>query len=413
MSNREFEIVVYGATSFVGQILCQYLAAEINYPDSSWAMAGRSESKLNQVRLSLGKPHEAIRYLVADAKDEGALRDMCKKARVVLSTVGPYALYGETLVKVCAETGTDYCDLTGEPQWVRRMIDRYQATARQTGARIVHCCGFDSIPSDLGTYFLQQLAKQRLGEYCQQVKMRVKVLKGGASGGTIASMVNVFKEAARNKQLRKELADLYSLCPNSPVPRPTQRMVGMEYDVDFSSWVAPFVMAAINTRVVLRSNALLESPYGTNFCYDEGLLTGDQSAGKRRARKTAMGMTLITIAMTVPPIRWLALKFLPGPGEGPSPEEQLKGHFDLRFFGHGEQGQTIAVRVTGDRDPGYGSTAKMLAQAGLCLARDIPADETPGGFWTPATAMGENLIRRLIDHAGFTFDLLESQGNSN
>ncbi len=413
MSNREFEIVVYGATSFVGKILCQYLAAEINFPDSSWAMAGRSESKLNQVRLSLGKPHEAIRYLVADAEDEDALRDMCNKARVVLSTVGPYALYGETLVKVCAETGTDYCDLTGEPQWIRRMIDRYQATARQTGARIVHCCGFDSIPSDLGTYFLQQLAKQRLGEYCQQVKMRVKVLKGGASGGTIASMVNVFKEAARNKQLRKELADLYSLCPNSPVPRPTQRMVGMEYDVDFSSWVAPFVMAAINTRVVLRSNALLESPYGTNFCYDEGLLTGDQSAGKRRARKTAMGMTLITIAMTIPPIRWLALKFLPGPGEGPSPEEQLKGYFDLRFFGHGEQGQTIAVRVTGDRDPGYGSTAKMLAQAGLCLARDIPADETPGGFWTPATAMGENLIRRLIDHAGFTFDLLESQGNSN
>ena len=179
MSEREFEIVVYGATSFVGQILCRYLAEEFHYPDTSWAMAGRSKSKLNQVRLSLGKPHAAIRCLIADAGDEDALREMCEQTRVVLSTVGPYALYGETLVKVCAETGTDYCDLTGEPQWIRGMIERYQATAHQTGARIVHCCGFDSIPSDLGTYFLQQVAMKQLGGYCQQVKMRVKGLKGG------------------------------------------------------------------------------------------------------------------------------------------------------------------------------------------------------------------------------------------
>lgn len=408
MSEQEFEIVIYGATSFVGQILCHYLTEEYQDPDLKWAMAGRSKSKLNQVRLSLGKPHASIRCLVAEADDEQALRQICQQTKVVISTVGPYALYGETLIKVCAETGTDYCDLTGEPQWIRRMIDRYEVTARKTGARIVHCCGFDSIPSDLGVYFLQQIALKQQGHYCQQVKMRVKGLKGGASGGTIASMVNVYKEAAKDKHLRKELSDLYSLCPPSADARPSQHEVAMEYDQDFESWVGPFVMAAINTRVVLRSNALLEPAYHRNFLYDEGMLTGDQSAGKKRARKTATGTKLMTIAMAVPPLRWLALKFLPKPGEGPSPEEQRSGFFDLRFIGYNEQEQAISVRVTGDRDPGYGSTAKMLAQAGICLARDIPGDRLQGGFWTPATAMGKRLIRRLIDHAGFTFELLKS-----
>ena len=408
MSEREFEIVVYGATSFVGQILSHYLTEEYRDPDLKWAMAGRSKSKLNQVKLSLGKPHATIRYLVADAEDEKALRQMCQQTKVVISTVGPYALYGETLVKVCAETGTDYCDLTGEPQWIKRMIDRYQITAQKTGSRIVHCCGFDSIPSDLGVYFLQLVALKQQGNYCQQVKMRVNKLKGGASGGTIASMVNIYKEAAKDKHLREELTDPYSLCPPSAEARPSQQEVGMEYDKDFESWVAPFVMAAINTRVVLRSNALLEPPYHRNFLYDEGMLTGDQSAGRKRARKTAIGTKLMTVAMAVPPLRWLALKFLPKPGEGPTPEEQRNGFFDLRFIGFNEQGPNIIIRVTGDRDPGYGSTAKMLAQAGICLARDIPGDRVPGGFWTPATAMGKKLIRRLIDHAGLTFELLNS-----
>lgn len=408
MNEREFDIIIYGATSFVGKILCHYLAEESRDPDLAWAMAGRSKSKLNHVRLGLGKPHAEIRCLVAEADDESALRRLCLQTRVVISTVGPYALYGETLVKVCAETGTDYCDLTGEPQWIRRMIDRYQDTAAQNGARIVHCCGFDSIPSDLGVFFLQQVAQKRLGGYCQQVKMRVKGLKGGASGGTIASAVNVYKEAAKDKHLREELADPYSLCPPSPDARPAQHEVGMEYDEDFASWSAPFVMAAINTRVVLRSNALLDPPYHKHFLYDEGMLTGDRSDGEKQAKKIARGMKLMTIALSVPALRWIALKFLPKPGEGPSPEEQRDGFFDLRFVGYAEGNQTIAVRVTGDRDPGYGSTAKMLAQAGICLARDIPKDRVPGGFWTPSTAMGKKLIRRLIDHAGFTFGLLKS-----
>ena len=407
MSERDFEIIIYGATSFVGKILCHYLANEYRDPDLKWAMAGRSKSKLNELKQSLGGTVASIPCLIADADDENELRKMCWQSKVVISTVGPYALYGETLVKVCAETGTDYCDLTGEPQWIKRMIDRYQAVAKKSGARIVHCCGFDSIPSDLGVYFLQEVALQQQGSYCQQVKMRVKALKGGASGGTIASMVNVYKEAAKDKHLREELSDLYSLCPPAGDARPTQHEVGMEYDQDFESWVAPFVMAAINTRVVLRSNALLEPPFHKNFLYDEGMLTGDKSVGKRRARRVATGSKLGFVAMAIPPLRWLALKFLPKPGEGPSPEQQREGFFDLLFMGFSDQGPAIKVRVTGDRDPGYGSTAKMLAQAGICMARDIPASRVKGGFWTPSTAMGKKLIRRLIDHAGFRFELLK------
>lgn len=403
-----YDLVIYGATSFVGQILCHYLCQEFVDDTLTWAMAGRSTSRLNQVKTSLCKPHHDIPCLVADATDEAALRCLCSQARVVVSTVGPYALYGETLVKVCAETGTDYVDLTGEPQWIRRMIDRYEPAARQSGARIVNCCGFDSIPSDLGVYFLQKVAQQQLGGYCQQVHMRVRRLQGGASGGTIASMVNVFQEARHDRQLRRELADPYSLCPPGVDPRPDQPDPGVAFDEDFKAWSAPFVMAAINTRVVLRSNALMNPPYHWNFRYDEALLTGTGTDGRRRARRVALGMKLVPLVMLVSPLRWLALKFLPKPGEGPTPEQQRNGYFELGFLGIIEQGRQLMVSVSGDRDPGYGATARMLAQAGICLAREVPKSSLPGGFWTPATAFGCKLIRRLIDHAGMQFQLTNS-----
>ncbi len=272
----------------------------------------------------------------------------------------------------------------------------------------MHCCGFDSIPSDLGVYFLQQVAKRQFGTYCQQVKMRVKGLKGGASGGTIASMMNVYREAAGDRHLREELQDPYSLCPHATGARPAQHSVQLEYDADFDSWTAPFVMAAINTRVVLRSNALLAPPYHQNFLYDEAVLTG-KDRGRLKARRIAWGLRLMQVVMAIAPARWLALKFLPKPGEGPSAEEQRIGYFDLRFLGITEGGDSLMLRVTGNRDPGYGATAKMLAQAGLCLAFDIPKETLPGGFWTPATAFGKKLIRRLINHAGLNFQLLSQK----
>lgn len=406
-SNKEFDMIVFGATSFVGQILCRYLVHEYTEPNFTWVMAARSESKLNALKSDLGEKAAGIPVIVADSGDEEAMLGLCLRAEVIISTVGPYALYGEKLVKACAETGTDYCDLTGEVQWVRRMIDLYEDTARASGARIVNCCGFDSIPSDLGVKFLQQQALERFGCHCSQVKMRVQATRGGASGGTIASGINARKEAAEDPAIAAQMRDWYSICPRPLNNGARQRMVGVEYDEDFKSWVGPFIMAAINTRVVLRSNGLRDTPYAAEFVYDEAVLTGDGNDGKSKARRLGFGTAFAGAVLALPPLLWVARFFLPKPGEGPSPDEQLNGFFDIRFHGKTEKGDTIVVKVTGDRDPGYGSTAKMLSQAAISLHRDVDKRAIGGGFWTPAAIFGAGLMQRLQRHAGLAFTVLE------
>jgi short subunit dehydrogenase-like uncharacterized protein len=323
--------------------------------------------------------------------------------------VGPYALYGEPLVKVCAATGTDYCDLTGEVQWVRRMIRSYEGAARKSGARIVHCCGFDSIPSDLGVYFLQQQARERFGHPCSEVKLRVKAMRGSFSGGTYASTMNFTREVAADPALRKEVANPYSICPEGYAPKVRQPNVkAAEFDADFDSWVAPFVMAAVNTRIVQRSNALSKQSYGADFRYDEAMLMGRGLAGRAKALALSAGLAGFMIAGALPPTRWALSKVLPAPGEGPSPEEQRRGFYDFRFLGKTRDGGQLRVKVTGDRDPGYGSTAKIVGQAGACLALDLAESGRGGGFWTPATLFGGTLVDRLIEHAGLTFDVIEA-----
>lgn len=407
MSTSSLDVIAFGATSFVGKILCRYLLEEFGTQgELKWAVAGRSKAKLEELRDSLGVKPGALRLVVADAADDGALRKLCASTRVVVSTVGPYALHGEPLVRACAESGTDYCDLTGEVQWIRRMVQRYEATARKSGARIVHCCGFDSIPSDMGVYFLQREARNRFGAPCTRVKMRVKAMRGGFSGGTVASLMNVFKEAAGDKALRQELADPYSLCPPGGAPKVRQPEVrSAEFDADFDAWVAPFVMSAINTRVVHRTNALSERAYGADFVYDEAMLMGRGLNGRLAATATAAGLAGFMLAGAIGPLRAALERFaLPKPGEGPSPEAQRKGSFDLRFFGTTVDGRQIRTKVTGDRDPGYGSTSKMLGQAAACLALDVDKAAPPGGFWTPATIFGDRLIERLEAHSGLTFE---------
>jgi short subunit dehydrogenase-like uncharacterized protein len=334
---------------------------------------------------------------------------MCHDTRVVISTVGPYALYGSPLVEACAETGTDYCDLTGEVQWIRRMIDAHEVAARKSGARIVHCCGFDSIPSDLGVWFLQQQARERFGRPCTEVKMRVKGARGGFSGGTVASLLNAVKEASADPALRRELANPYSICPEGYAPKVRQPNVkAAQYDADFGAWVAPFVMGAVNSRVVQRSNALLKQAYGADFRYDEAMLAGKGFRGHATATAITAGLAGFMVASALPPTRWALERFvLPGPGEGPSAEQQRHGFFDFRFLGKTTDGRTLRVKVTGDRDPGYGSTAKMLGQAGACLALDLADSGHKGGFWTPATMFGARLVDRLVAHAGLTFEVME------
>lgn len=416
MTRKAFDVIVFGATSFVGQILCRYLfsefgtAAKPSNRTLRWAVAGRSKSKLDALLDDLGTKDVAV--LAADADDEAALTAMTTQTHVVVSTVGPYALYGDTLVKVCAENGTDYCDLTGEAHWVRKMIATNEAAAKVSGARIVNCCGFDSIPSDLGLMYLQQQSMLHHGEPCVGVSMRVKAMRGAASGGTVASMLNIVREATRDKALRREYANPYSLCIGEAAatpPRTKQHNVtGAEFDADHKAWVAPFVMAAINTRVVLRSHALLGNTYGSSFQYNEAMMMGKGFSGRTRAIAFSAGLTGFLIGAAIAPTRWLMEKtFLPAPGEGPSPEAQTHGFWDYRFVGRTADRRELRVKVTGDRDPGYGSTAKMLGEAAACLALDVTKDSVAGGFWTPSTAMGKPLMARLTKHAGVIFTIVE------
>ncbi len=403
-SERPYDVVVYGAASFVGRLLTRYLVERHGVQgDLKWALAGRNQAKLDAVAAEFGA--QALPSIIADAADPKALHEMAAQARVVVSTVGPYALYGSDLVAACAELGTDYCDLTGEPQWMRRMIDAHQSTAQRSGARIVHNCGFDSIPSDLGVWFTQQQAMESFGEPCRQIKLRVRRIKGGASGGTVASLINVMSEIKRDPSLRKVLQNPYSVCPEGAREGVRQPNVTTPvHDEDAGAWLAPFVMAGINTKVVHRSHALQGHPWGRDFLYDEAMMMGGSLSGALRAGTFSLGMgAFLGLAVMGPTRRLLERHVLPKPGEGPSPEEQEAGFFDLRLFGRTASGESLVTQVTGDRDPGYGSTAKMLGEAAACLAQDGDRIRQEGGFWTPSTAMDGALLERLTAHAGLGF----------
>ena len=409
MNNNKYDFIMFGATSFVGQILSEYMIPK--YADQgniTWAAAGRSMVKLEALRTSLGPQAEGLPLIVVDAAVESTLKDMVSQTGVIISTVGPFSLYGELLVKVCAETGTDYCDLTGEPQWIREMISKYEETAKKSGARIIHSCGFDSIPSDLGVYYLQKQAKAQFGEVCTHIKMGVKASKGGVSGGTIASLLNMVKELVAKPSLRKVLANPYSLCPSDHAFSVRQRNNNRPvFDSDFNTWTTPFVMAGINTKIVHRTNALSGNEYGSDFRYDEAMLMKKGFKAPLLSVGITTAIASFMALATIKPTRMILEKFiLPKPGEGPSPEVQKKGFFDLRFIGKTPNGNKMNIKVTGDRDPGYGSTAKVLAETGILLAIGLSKTDKPGGFWTPASAFGNSLIERLEAQAGLTFETI-------
>lgn len=396
------DIVIFGATSFVGQILCKYMVDRhgVDGADVKWAIAGRNAQKLEAVVESTGAD---VPRIIADAADADAIAALCASTKLVISTVGPYALYGSKLVAAVAEAGIDYCDLTGEPQWMQRMIDRYQDRAAETGARIVHACGFDSIPSDLGVWYTQQEAIDQLGEPCVSISMGVKAMKGGASGGTVASMMNMMEEVSADPSLRQVLANPYAIAPQGDREGPKQPNVTLPvHDDGLDSWLAPFVMAATNTRVVFRTHALLDHRWGDDFTYGEAMMMGEGLSGRAKAMSLSGAMGGFMGAAGVGPMRKMMGRFLPEPGEGPTPDAQENGFFDIRFHGTTASGAEIMTKVTGDRDPGYGSTSKMLGESALALLDSDAA----GGFWTPATALGDDLISRLVEHAGLTFEVL-------
>jgi len=403
MSAQEFDVVVYGATGFTGKLVAEHLLRTYGASGQvRWAIAGRDEEKLKQLRSDISAPF-TLPIIVAKATDSGQLDALAHRTRVVITTVGPYQRYGEGLLAACAKAGTDYVDLCGEPNWMAAMIAKYEKTAQESGARIVFSCGFDSIPFDCGVWFLQQEAKARFGQPLRDVRGRVRKMKGTFSGGTMASMLATLEAVKREPSLAARMMDPFLLSPERLAPQPNGDAV--TEDADLNSWAAPFVMASINTKNVHRTNALAKHPYGKDFTYSEMMMTGGGPKGRQRAKSAASASNLQRALLGFAPTRALLTRFaLPKPGEGPDKEARETGMYDVLYVGTAADGRSLRASVYGDKDPGYGSTSKMISEAALVL-NDTSRQTTPGGIWTPAAAMGDALIARLQERAGLTFKL--------
>ncbi|MEO0937645.1 MAG: saccharopine dehydrogenase NADP-binding domain-containing protein [Pseudomonadota bacterium] len=388
MSTRDIDITIYGATGFTGALVAEYLAG-MQDADLKLAFAGRNADKLRAVAEANGCA-DRVTLIEADAADRPAVDALAARSKVVIAMAGPYAQYGSELLAACVAAGTDYVDLCGEPQWMRAMIEAHAAKAKQTGARIVFSCGFDSIPSDLGVVHLQALAEAAHGGAFPRVKGRVEAIQGGPSGGTVASLVGSTKAAAADPAVRDVMISPFGLTPGfTGVKQPHGQAPAL--DEDLGTWAAPFVMAVINVKNVHRTNVLAGLPWGEGFVYDEMLVTGPGETGAETAKQIAamgpgggMGQSKLQ------------------PGEGPSKVEREAGFFTLALHGSGLNGKTGVVRVSGDKDPGYGCTSMMISQAALCLLRD--GVEAGGGIWTPGAAMGGKLVQRLQQSGVLKFE---------
>lgn len=390
MAETEFDIIVYGATGYTGRLVAEYLNNHYGSSDNApkWAMAGRSQDKLESVRDAIGAPAETP-LVVANADDPADLEAMCARTRVVLTTVGPYQLYGDALVAACVKTGTDYADLCGEPAWMAEKIAEHQEAAKASGARICFSSGFDSIPFDLGVLMTQKAAEERFGAPSAKVRGRVRAMQGTFSGGTAASLGATMKAAAKNPAVINVLRNPFALAPGFEGPSQPTGMVP-QYESDLGKWAAPFVMAPINTKNVHRTNYLLGHPYGEGFQYDEMVLTSPGDAGKKMAEAAAEMMRNPFGAKP------------PKPGEGPSKEERENGFYDVLFVADGPEGsEPLHYGVKGKYDPGYGSTSRMIAETGMALLES----DAEGGVGTPGAFLGEALVDRLQEHAEISFAL--------
>jgi short subunit dehydrogenase-like uncharacterized protein len=381
---KEYDFVVYGATGFTGKLVVEYLVHKYsNNSQIKWALAGRNLEKLESVAASKNVP-EGTGLLEVDSNNIASIEEMISKTKCVLTTVGPYQLYGNDIVSACAKSGIDYVDLCGEPGWMHEKINELTETARETGSRIVFSCGFDSIPFDLGVLFLQNEITKRYGKPSIYVRGRVREMNGEFSGGTAASLGATMAALKEKPELFAVLANPFSLSngftgPDQPADNKPI------FDDKLDTWVAPFFMAPINTKNVHRSNALMNHMYGKDFCYNEMWVMGSGDDGKAAAD---------FISSSNP------LSNAPKPGEGPSRESRENGNYDILFCGDIND-ESVHVSVAGDMDPGYGSTSKMIAESAICLVKEC--EDLNGGIYTPAPSMGAKLMKRLQDNAGLTF----------
>ena len=387
MSNlNKYDFVIYGATGFTGKLVVEYAINQYaNDNKISWAIAGRNNEKLEHVQEKYNLPSD-IGKIVVDSNDQNSIDEMVSQTKCVLTTVGPYQLYGEKIVKTCISTGTDYVDLCGEPGFMHKIISECSAEAKETGARIVFSCGFDSIPFDLGVLFVQEEVMAKLNKYASSVRGRVRAMNGEFSGGTAASMKATMAALQSDPELINILVNPHALCEGiqgvqqDDDSKPT-------YDEELNTWVAPFFMAPINTKNIHRSNKLMNHIYGENFKYNEMWIQGPGEEGKAAAE----------FISTMNP-----LGDAPEPGDGPSRESRENGNYDVLFCADID-GETIKASVSGDMDPGYGSTSKMITESAVCLVKDC--EDLVGGIYTPAASMGKKLIKRLESNAGLTFKL--------
>ena len=387
MSDKSFDVVIYGATGFTGKLVVEYMQEKYGNDEGiSWAIAGRSEEKLNSVREEL-KVGSNVRQLLVDSNDTDSIASMVQQTKCVLTTVGPYQLYGANILQQCVVHGVDYVDLCGEPGWMHEMINEHAEQAKETGARIVFSCGFDSIPFDLGVYFLQKEVIAQHGHPASNVRGRVREMNGEFSGGTAASLGATMASLKEKPELFEVLVNPFALSNGFTGPEQAQDSKPI-YDEKLETWVAPFFMAPINTKNVHRSNALMDHLYGEDFCYNEMWIQGPGEEGKAAAEFVG-SMNPLADA--------------PAPGEGPSKESRENGNYDVLFCADLNDGSSLHASVSGDMDPGYGSTSKMIAESALCLVNDCA--ELGGGIYTPAPAMGEKLITRLQANAGLTFKI--------
>ncbi|WP_336326843.1 saccharopine dehydrogenase family protein [Halovenus sp. HT40] len=408
-SDRTYDLVVWGATGVAGRLVAEYLTEQYTPEELSLALGGRNENKLDSLESELTDQSEQwdeVPIVLGDATDPESLEALAAQTQVVCTTVGPYTKYGSPLVEACIDAETDYCDLTGEVNWVRETVDRYHDQAVESGTRIVHSCGFDSVPADLGTLLAQNFAREEFGAPCDMVRIYVEDTKGGVSGGTLASFGELFEAASEDPIVRQTLRNPYSLAPpgeRDGVDPGEQRLP--RNDRLRGSWTAPSPMAPVNERIIRRSNALLEYPYGREFRCSEAVTTGRGPLGATAATVVAGGLGLFTAGMAISPIRDGMRQFLfPDPGEGPSEEQIENGRFTVRVRGRGTgpDGQFTVESVIGaDRDPGYGATARMLGESAMCLVEDDTDSPLSGGVLTPASAIGEPLGDRLRE-VGFT-----------
>ena len=398
---RKYDLVIWGATSFTGKLVTEYLFNKYGSSKIKWAIAGRNLDKLKKIRSQVAD--EKIPMFIADSFDEESLLKFIKKTKVVCSTVGPYSLYGTKLVKLCVENNTNYCDITGEAHWIRNLIDQFHEEAKSKKIKIVNSCGFDSIPSDMGVYFIQNEIKKTYKNYANFIKMRVAGVRGGISGGTYGSINNLLKEAYSNKKIFRVLNNPYGLNPKN-------KMEGMDkndlrkiiFDKESNSWIYPFIMAGINTKIVRRSHALTNFQYGKDFRYEEAMMSGKGISGLLKAILAVFPLAMIGLNPNSF-LKKIVNSYMPKPGEGPGLEKRKNGFYNLRFYVTIDERRKAFAKVVGDNDPGYGSTSKMLAESALCLAFDkLPENY---GVVTPSIAMGKQLLERLRNNAGLNFKI--------